>query len=81
MKCRGCGSEVAENTAPDRCMKCPDETCPDCGETRAWSLGVAGLCSCFTRTEDLSRADLKALFADDCDGQGLSVDIRPAVSS
>lgn len=70
--CRTCGTPSApENPTPEHCGSCPPTVCEDCGETCYWQTG--DLCSCWTSLEGMALADLKALFADDCDGPGLSL--------
>jgi hypothetical protein len=58
---------------PEHCNQCPPTACAECGEVCVWATG--DLCSCWTSLEGMPLADIKALFADDCDGPGLSVDL------
>ena len=72
--CLNCGNDVGDENPPNpqHCGNCPPTRCEDCGGICDWQSGA--LCSCWTSTEDLSLADLKALFADDCEGPGLSIE-------
>jgi hypothetical protein len=72
--CLNCGNDVGDENPPNpqHCRNCPPTRCEDCGGICDWQSGA--LCSCWTSTEDLSLADLKALFADDCEGPGLSIE-------
>lgn len=78
--CRNCGTPShPEDPIPQHCPSCPPTRCDDCGGMSVWATG--DLCSCWTSVEDLNLADLKALFADDCDGPGLSVDTTGEATS
>jgi hypothetical protein len=52
--------------------ECPPYTCNDCGQSRPQREP----CACFVSLEGMNLADLKALFSDDEDGPGLSLDVR-----
>lgn len=66
--CQGCGTtqrQIQGCPPPDpvtlHCPSCPPWICADCGETDV----VAGpRCGCWQSLENVSLADLKAMFAD-----------------
>lgn len=73
--CRGCGTSSAHGDAtPEHCPACPPTTCAECGGVNVW--GTDDLCTCWVSIEEMPLADVKALFADDCDGPGLSVAVN-----
>jgi hypothetical protein len=72
LACKGCGRTKPGPTGDPtdmfpsaNCGQCPPWRCEDCGEM----CSAEALCSCWTRLEDLSFADVKAAFA----GIGLSL--------
>lgn len=79
--CLNCGNDVGDENPPNpqHCRNCPPTRCEDCGGICDWQSGA--LCSCWTSTEDLSLADLKALFAEaedcDCHDEAFSLDPSP----
>jgi len=79
LTCRGCGAtKPAPDGTPtdhhpsDHCGQCPPWQCETCGEM----CSAAALCSCWLRIEDLTLADVKALFAT----IDLGVSLRPTTS-
>ena len=76
--CRTCGTDAGEgNPTPEHCRSCPPTRCDDCGHMSNWATG--DLCPCWTSLEDMSLADLKALFADECEGEGMSIEVKRSI--
>lgn len=69
--CLHCGYDAGDENppSPQHCGNCPPWRCDSCGEMSSNSA----LCSCWTNVADIPLADLKALFADDCKDDGLSL--------
>jgi hypothetical protein len=71
--CLNCGADAGDENPPNPtyCGQCPPWTCDGCGEP----CSMADTCACYVSLDGMNLADLKALFADDCDGQGLSLTV------
>ena len=74
--CLNCGSNAGVDSPPSpaHCGACGDWACDDCGGVNNLATGVS--CPCWLPLEGMALADIKALFADDCDGLGLSIDVE-----
>lgn len=79
--CKNCGSDVGDENPPNpqHCGNCPPTRCDDCGEMCEWHQG-GRLCSCWTSLEGMTLADMKAVFADDCDCDEPALSIDPVVT-
>jgi hypothetical protein len=62
--CTACGaSSDLEGPTPNACTSCPPSICVDCGGVN--HLATDRSCVCWVNIEDVSLADVKALFARD----------------